>query len=85
MNEKNFRIFYGKYIRKQRSMQNLLQEEVAHKMGISVDALSRIERGLNSPSFNSSLLLEKLLQLDHQYILQEFENYYVDPDEPYED
>ncbi len=66
-------------------MQNLLQEEVAHKMGISVDALSRIERGLNSPSFNSSLLLEKLLQLDHQYILQEFENYYVDPDEPYED
>ncbi|GAA5415771.1 hypothetical protein Pryu01_00803 [Paraliobacillus ryukyuensis] len=85
MNDKSFQLFYGNYIRTQRNINNILQEELAHKMGISKDALSKIERGINFPSFTSSLLLEKLLQLDHNYILKEYENYYIDPDEPLEE
>lgn len=48
---------FGKKIQSLRKSLNLTQEELALRSGISVDFLSLIERGINSPSFNT---LEKL-------------------------
>ena len=42
---------FGKRLKAIRHQRGLTQEEFAELVGISVDFLSLIERGLNSPSF----------------------------------
>ncbi|HKD07130.1 MAG TPA: helix-turn-helix transcriptional regulator [Bryobacteraceae bacterium] len=42
---------FGKQIRRIRAQRKLTQEQFAELVGISVDFLSLIERGVNSPSF----------------------------------
>lgn len=42
---------FGQRLRSIRKQRELTQEEFAEVLGISVDFLSLIERGINSPSF----------------------------------
>lgn len=44
---------FGKRVRYLRSTKRLTQEQLAERAGISVDFLSLIERGKNSPSFDN--------------------------------
>ena len=49
----NLRIRFGKKLKSLRLSRGMVQEELAEAAGISVDFLSLIERGKNSPSFES--------------------------------
>jgi len=53
----NLRKMFGRKVKKIRKEAELTQEELAYRVGISVDFLSLIERGVNAPSFDN---IEKL-------------------------
>ena len=53
----NIKIAFGKKLRHIRRMKDLTQEELSERVGISVEFLSNLERGINGPSFDT---LEKL-------------------------
>jgi len=48
---KSLRVLFGKRVRDLRLSKKLSQEALSERAGISVDFLSLIERGRNSPSF----------------------------------
>ena len=50
---KNLRVLFGVRVRALRSAAGLTQEALAERANISVDFLSLIERGRNSPSFEN--------------------------------
>ncbi|HEV2988636.1 MAG TPA: helix-turn-helix transcriptional regulator [Candidatus Angelobacter sp.] len=54
---------FGKRLRSLRIAAGLTQEQLAEKSDISVDFLSLIERGRNSPSFDNLDSLASALQL----------------------
>ena len=54
---------FGANLRSIRSERQLTQEEFAELIGISVDFLSLIERGINAPSFEVLEGMAKALQL----------------------
>jgi transcriptional regulator with XRE-family HTH domain len=51
---------FGKRLRQVRREKKLTQEQLAEAVGISVVALSNIERGVNGPEFET---LEKLIEV----------------------
>jgi transcriptional regulator with XRE-family HTH domain len=59
----SLRTLFGKRLRKLRLAAQLTQEELAEKSAISVDFLSLIERGRNSPSFDNLEVLASSLDL----------------------
>lgn len=75
MTTTEFKHFYGQYIKKKRRENGLSQEECAEVIGISKDALSRIERGINAPNYYTSFALHKHLQLDFDYLFSAYEKY----------
>lgn len=44
-NKQEFKVMFGKYVRKKRSEKSLTIEELAWKVGINPNHLGRIERG----------------------------------------
>jgi transcriptional regulator with XRE-family HTH domain len=54
---------FGKRVRLLRSELGLTQEQLVERAGISVDFLSLIERGKNSPSFDSLSELAEALEV----------------------
>jgi transcriptional regulator with XRE-family HTH domain len=44
---------FGKRLRRLRRMQDVTQEQLSEKSGVSSDFISQIERGLNSPSLDT--------------------------------
>jgi transcriptional regulator with XRE-family HTH domain len=57
----NVRVRFGKRLRQIRRARHLTQEEFSELIGISVDFLSLIERGINAPSFETiDKMAEKL-------------------------
>ena len=54
---------FGSRIRSIRRARNLTQEEFAEFVGISVDFLSLIERGINAPSFETIDKMAERLRL----------------------
>ena len=54
---------FGKRIRAIRQERSLPQERFAELVGISVDFLSLIERGINSPSFETLEQMAKRLRV----------------------
>lgn len=54
---------FGRNLRKLRVVRELTQERLAEAAGISVDFLSLIERGRNSPSFETLEALSQALKL----------------------
>ena len=55
---------FGKRLRVLRVERSLTQEQFAELIGISIDFLSVIERGLRSPSFEKIELIAKRLDLE---------------------
>lgn len=55
----NLRILFGKRLRKIRRHNDLTQERLAELLGISVEFVSNMERGVNAPSFET---IEKIAQ-----------------------
>ena len=51
------RVLFGKKLRSIRRIQDFTQEEFAEKLGVSVEFVSNMERGINAPSFET---LEKI-------------------------
>jgi transcriptional regulator with XRE-family HTH domain len=54
---------FGKRLRAMRKERELPQERFAEMLGISVDFLSLIERGINAPSFETLEQIAKRLRL----------------------
>jgi transcriptional regulator with XRE-family HTH domain len=44
---------FGKRLRRLRRMQDVTQEQLSEKSGVSSDFISQLERGLNSPSLDT--------------------------------
>lgn len=55
----NLRILFGKNLRKIRRRKDLTQEKLAEALGVSVEFISNMERGVNAPSFET---IEKIAQ-----------------------
>ncbi|MFN8458455.1 MAG: helix-turn-helix transcriptional regulator [Anaerolineae bacterium] len=53
------RSLFGKRVRQLRRLKDMTQEELAEAVGISPEFISNLERGVNSPSFDT---LEKLAE-----------------------
>lgn len=53
----SLRLKFGRQLRRLRKRRDLTQEQLAEAIGVSVEFLSNIERGINAPSFET---LEKL-------------------------
>ena len=57
------RVKFGKRLYELRKREGLTQEQLASKANISVDFLSLMERGKNSPSFETLEKLSKALDI----------------------
>jgi transcriptional regulator with XRE-family HTH domain len=57
---RTLRILFGLRLRQLRRQNNITQERLAESIGVSVDLISNIERGINAPSFET---LEKLAEI----------------------
>jgi transcriptional regulator with XRE-family HTH domain len=55
---------FGKKLRKIRRNQDLTQAQLAELVGVSVDFISVIERGLSSPSFETIQKFGEVLEVD---------------------
>ncbi len=55
----NLRILFGKKLRKIRRHKDLTQERLAELLGVSVEFVSNMERGVNAPSFET---IEKIAE-----------------------
>lgn len=51
------RVLFGKKLRTLRRANDMTQENLAEKIGVSVEFISNVERGINAPSFET---LEKM-------------------------
>src|SRR5262245_50962665 len=54
---------FGKRLRYLRRLRDLTQEQLAEAVGISVEFLSNMERGVNAPSFETLERLGEVLQV----------------------
>jgi transcriptional regulator with XRE-family HTH domain len=59
----SLRQYFGNRLRSIRHERNLTQEQFAERVGISVDFLSLIERGINAPSFETIEQMGKKLRV----------------------
>lgn len=49
---------FGKRVQQLRQAKKITQEELAEKVGVSIESISNIERGIHGPSFDN---LEKII------------------------
>jgi transcriptional regulator with XRE-family HTH domain len=56
----NLRILFGKKLRKVRRHNDFTQERLAELLGLSVEFVSNMERGVNAPSFET---IEKIAEV----------------------
>ncbi len=49
----NLKTLFGKNLRKIRRRKDLTQEKLAETLGVSVEFVSNMERGVNAPSFET--------------------------------
>ncbi len=49
----NQKILFGKHLRKIRRREDLTKEKLAEILGVSVEFVSNMERGVNAPSFET--------------------------------
>jgi len=59
----NLRSQFGKRLRQLRRQKDLTQEKLAEKLSVSVEFISNMERGINSPSFGTLERLAEILQV----------------------
>jgi transcriptional regulator with XRE-family HTH domain len=58
------KVRFGRRLRKIRRNQDLTQAQLAELVGVSVDFISLIERGLSSPSFETIQKFGEVLEVD---------------------
>lgn len=68
----NTRYPFGEKIRKVRERRGLTMKEVALKAGVSESLISQIERDRVSPSLDTLLGLADVLQIDLEYLFQDY-------------
>ena len=66
MDSQILRSLFGRRIRSLRRIKDLTQEELAEHSQISAEYISRIERGLASPSFDTLAALSVALRVEPQ-------------------
>ena len=54
---------FGKRLRKLRRNNDITQEELAEKIGMSSNFISQLERGINAPSFDVLAKLAEVFQV----------------------
>lgn len=59
----NLKILFGKNLRKIRRRKDLTQERLAEILGVSVEFVSNMERGVNAPSFETIEKIAKAFDL----------------------
>lgn len=59
----SLRIQFGRHLRRTRRSRDMTQEQFAEAVGISVDFLSLIERGINAPSFETLECIARVLKV----------------------
>ncbi len=59
----------GKRIRQYRIIRGLTQEKLAEKTGLSVIAISNIERGINYPAFENFISISNALEISSDALL----------------
>lgn len=67
----DIKLRFGKRMRKFRRNKDLTQEKLAELVGVSVDFISLIERGLSSPSFETIQKLSEILEVKYQEFFAE--------------
>ena len=65
------KILIGSRIRTAREENNLTQEELAEKVGMSKNAISNIENGCVEAQFKNIILITKALNISIDYLVQD--------------
>jgi transcriptional regulator with XRE-family HTH domain len=60
----DLKIRFGKRLRKLRRNKDITQEQLAEMIGVTVDFVSKMERGLNAPSFDNLQKIAAVLEVD---------------------
>jgi transcriptional regulator with XRE-family HTH domain len=60
----DLKVRFGKRLRKLRRNKDITQEQLAEMIGVSVDFVSKMERGLNAPSFETMQKIAAILEVD---------------------
>jgi transcriptional regulator with XRE-family HTH domain len=60
----DLKLRFAKRLRKLRRNADFTQEQLAEKVGVSADFISQVERGINSPSFETMQKLAEVLEVD---------------------
>ena len=63
MNESKLKDRFGKRVQSLRHIRGLTQEHLAERTGLSVEYISKVERGLASPSFRTIAGLSNVLDV----------------------
>jgi transcriptional regulator with XRE-family HTH domain len=66
----DLKILFGKRLRKIRRNRDITQEQLAELCGISSDYVSQMERGVNSPSFETLQKLAEVLEVKVEEFFQ---------------
>jgi transcriptional regulator with XRE-family HTH domain len=59
----SLRVQFGRQLRKMRRNCDMTQEQFSESVGISVDFLSLMERGINAPSFETLERIARVLKV----------------------
>lgn len=59
----SLKLQFGRKLRKMRRGRDMTQEEFSESVGISVDFLSLMERGINAPSFETLERIARVLKV----------------------
>lgn len=59
----SLRVQFGRQLRKMRRDRDMTQEQFSESVGISVDFLSLMERGINAPSFETLERIARVLKV----------------------
>jgi transcriptional regulator with XRE-family HTH domain len=62
---------FGQKLRHLRRQNHLTQEQLAEKIDVSVEFLSKLERGINAPSFETIEKISEALQIPY-WVLFDF-------------
>ena len=73
MDEASLKEFFGRNLKEMRAEKGYTQAGLAEEIGISVEYISKLERGLSSPSFETISRLSSGLEV-HPYKLFDFRN-----------
>jgi transcriptional regulator with XRE-family HTH domain len=75
MDKSQFNKHFGEYVKKSRLEQNITQQQLSDKMGLDYQYISRVERGLISPTLFWISGLSKALDIDLGVFITKFNEF----------